>query len=363
MKDENRSRLVLVDAIKGLCIIMIILTHVSTIPQSMKKVILYPFTILPAVPCFLMLSSYIYTYIEGKTDADEWLWKWFDARRFGKRIHRLLVPYVISLLVLFAGLHLFKGVQYISPKTIWLTFLQGGRGPGGYYVVVAFGFLALFPFLRLILDHHPLEGAVCMLLIHIAFEAMCIHVWTISDKLYPRLVFHYLTQFTLGCLLFKYREKLSKSALPAVCMFVGAAYMIGLYYLDYQQILILSSATQSILPSIGVFGTLCYVLSAEKWAKAHERLLLPLCFFGRASWHILLTQEVYYYFARLFKAEARMGNLAVIILTDLLICLSVGALFYVLDERFRRFWRRLQSKGENTSNTSKKMQVMNTEKY
>ncbi len=118
-KRPARERQIMLDVMKGVCISMVILTHVSTIPVETRRRILYPFTILPAVPIFIMLSAYVYTLSAMETDPDRIIPGWFENKRFWRRIDRILVLYGVSILFLSLGIIFLLYARYIPLDSMW----------------------------------------------------------------------------------------------------------------------------------------------------------------------------------------------------------------------------------------------------
>ncbi len=150
----------MVDVMKGICIIMVMLTHVTTIPTATRKLILYPFTILPAVPMFLMLSGFVFTMTECaklKNPDDPYdVGSWFEKETFFRRFNRFLIPYLIADVLICVFLVLLCNVRWFRFETLWKIFVFGGRGPGGYYILLLFQFLILFPFMLYGFKKQPL---------------------------------------------------------------------------------------------------------------------------------------------------------------------------------------------------------------
>ena len=220
--------------------------------------------------------------------------------------------------------------------------LLGGRGPGAYYSLIVFQLLIIFPFLRHAYNRNQLATVVFLVLFHIAYETWC-KANSFSTTLYDRLIFRFFTQIALGFLLYSYYEKLRKTALPAICIIIGTIYLINIAYLHYDQVLLYGQPSRSIIAVLYSFGVLCYVLRLEKvfqfmdQTPVGHRLLAPLLYIGKASYHIMLTQMVYFYFMRLKDWESRLGSWKTALIVDLVVSLSVGCLFFCLENLARKW--------------------------
>jgi len=340
MSAEKKNHLIMVDVIKGICIIMVILTHVTTIPNDTRKLILYPFTILPAVPIFLMLSGFTFSMAEmskadNKSSYD--IAQWFDKNRFFSRFKRFFIPYLIADLSILLFLILLCNVRRFSFSTLWKIFIFGGRGPGGYYVILLMEFLVLFPFLLYGINKSPFLFSMFIVCFYIAYETLCRYVWNLEEAVYNRLVFHYILHILLGLLLYKYKEKITNSAIPLISLVIGIIYIINVYYWGYKPLLGMDAGSRKSFGILFSFGLICYLLQLEPWAKKYSVLLKPISYIGKASYHILLAQMVFFYFARYFHVEDMIGYLPVIIVFDLVMGLTSGCLFYAVDTEVRNW--------------------------
>ena len=330
----------MLDVIKGICIIMVILTHVSTIPNHVKKMILYPFTILPAVPMFIMLNAYSLSLsedrLEQKAGCVRTISDWFEKQSFFRRIRRFLIPYAVAIIILFFGMFYIKHLRHISFRSAWIIICRGGSGPGGYYVLIILQILMLFPFIRYGFNKKPFELCIFLFVLHLAFEILSKYVWGLSYTVFKSLIFRFLGQLALGLILYQNRDSLRKNAIPHIAILVGGVYIINGFYFGYKTVLSVTDINRNLIASLYSFGMLAYLLQLEPHAQKHARLLAPICYIGKASYHIMLTQMVYYYFARTVAFEERLVYLSLIVLVDLIITISVGCLFYYLDNLAHR---------------------------
>lgn len=342
--EKEEKHLKAVDVIKGLAIIMIILTHVSTIPLDLKLRIAYPYTILPAVPIFLICSGFLYLRSEqgkrcknnqkiGGGTIDNIIYSWYDKTNFMRRINRLLYAYLVQWIILMGALFLIKGKVLAAPDAL-IMFLQGGRGPGAYYVLIMFQFLVIFPFLAYAFEKSPFGTSLGCFFFMLLWE-LVVSECKISGDVYHIVIFRVIPHIVMGMLLFRYYKKAGNTAIPVVCMLIGAIYLAAIYYFGYRQQLLARDATQGPIAALFSLGVVWYTLRLEPFWEKHKKMLSPLCFLGKASWHIFLVQMVYYYFARMIKFEQSFHSLGLAIVVDLLITITVGCLFYLLEKVVR----------------------------
>jgi len=329
------ERLVMLDAVKGLCIIMVILTHVYGLSDETKRLILYPFTILPAVPMFLMLSAYSFS-LSAKKNSAFCISDYFESKRFWKRFNRFFLPFAVTFPLQIICLKTVMPAWKITIQDIYRIVSLGGRGPGGYYVAVIMQFVVLFPFLRKAFDKKPELTFCIMCAAYFLYEFLIQEFLPLSDVMRKRLILRFFPHIALGFILYDYREALRKTVIPLLSVMVGTWYILSYYYFGYQPALAANGST-GIFASLYSFGVLCYLLNLEPHASKHRKRLKPLCYLGKASYHIMLAQMTIFYFMRLKEFENRFPSVWLSILFDLVICTSTGCAFYALDCRFRKF--------------------------
>ena len=322
---------------------MVILTHVSTIPLGLKLRTAYPYIVVPAVPIFLICSGFLYLRSEldkrRKNDqeagglSENIILSWYGSSNFMRRINRLLYAYLVQWVVLIGGLFIFKGKLLQAPDAL-VMFLHGGRGPGAYYVLIMFQFLVIFPFLAYAFEKSPFCTSVGCLFFMFLWE-LVVSECKISTAVYHILILRVIPHIVMGMLLYRYWEKADKTAIPAVCMLIGAIYLTAAFYFGYNQKLFAFDEVQGPVAALYSLGIVWYALKLEPFWEKHKKMLAPLCFFGKASWHIFLVQMVYYYFARMVKFEQSFHSLGIAIVVDLLITITVGCLFYSLEKILR----------------------------
>ena len=340
MQLEKNKRILALDFIKGLCIIMVILTHVP-FTAAIKKAMLYPFTILPAVPMFLMCSVYAFSLSEDRKPDGGSIWGWFEPTAFKKRFNRLFLPYCIAIFITVVVLMIVKNMKRIAFLSVLKILLQGGRGPGSYYVVILFSLLVIFPFLYQAFHRHPTITVLGLVCAQIVYEFFC-QFWQMPQLTYNILIFRYFTHLALGFLLYTYLPQLQKSVLPGIAMAIGAVYIVAQYYFNYEPVFIYLHQNRSVIACLFSFGALCYLFKLEGILQKHRKFFAPLLYCGRASFHIMLTQMVYFYFARMVGFEEHFSNLLIVAIVDLAICLPVGCLFFWCEQQARQLWKRIK---------------------
>ena len=333
------ARLLCLDAVKAFAILAVILTHVGDIPDSVKRICLWPYTVIPAVPVFMICSIFAYCLAEDKTQGT--ILSWFSTKTFCRRAGSVLIPFMVAILATVVGICIIADASWLPLSSVFQMVMQGGKGPGAYYTLLVIQLLVVFPFLRHAYNKNHMATVVCLVVLHIGYEFLC-KTYKMDADLYQVLIFRFFTHFALGFLLYSYHEQLKGTVLPAVCILIGAIYLYYTYWGDYRQVFVYKYVSVSLIPALYSFGILCYVLHLEPLLQRVNRkligqaLLRPILHTGKASYHIMLTQMVYFYFVRRTGWEAQLGSWPIALVADVAICLAAGRIFYSADTFIRK---------------------------
>lgn len=332
-QEGGREHILALDIIKGISIVMIILTHVANIPQSVRQRVLWPFTILPAVPLFILTTVYAYSTAENKPDWS--IVSWFETKRFSRRFNRFFIPWIITIAVQIVLLFVLLGATKLSPSALMRILFLGGRGPGAYYVMLTFQILAFFPLMKYAFEKSPGRATVLFLSAQIAWEFLCTYKG-ISDEAYNILIPRFFSMLLLGFLAYYYINTFRKTVIPLLSIAIGGGFLINTYYMGFIPVLAMSQWNRTFLAGLFSFGVFLYILRLEPIFQRFRGLLSPVCYVGKASWHIMLAQMTYFYFARSLDFEARFTSLWVRALVDVIISLVLGCSFYFLESSIRK---------------------------
>lgn len=173
-----------IDYLKGICIIWIVLTHALSF--TCKDHILFDFWGCQAVPLFLLIQVFHCCKHGYKRIT--------DGYKLHKLFRRIIYPFII---IEIAAVILEMALRHDDYLLLFKAFIiQGGLGPGSYYVWI---YLELY-FLLPVVDHYILRRKNVMiicLLISIALEVLCSYVH-MHPFLYRLLFFRYFFLFYLG---------------------------------------------------------------------------------------------------------------------------------------------------------------------
>lgn len=147
------DRLLSLDILKGLAAIAVIVNHISWIGIN-KSIFLYRFWVSPAVPVFVVITSFLYSRTFIKIGFDSWYSK-ENFRHFAKRFG----PAALLILVLQFFIEVVRHSIPVS-EFIRMILIGGLYGPGGYYVSILLQFICIFPFFFKLSYQKPLLGFV-----------------------------------------------------------------------------------------------------------------------------------------------------------------------------------------------------------
>lgn len=167
---------------------------------------------------------------------------------------------------------------------------------------------------------HPILSAVLLFGFHLGFDIFS-NMLPIADGLYRLLIFRYTAFIGAGILLYNNHNKIMEKRLIVYSLMV----LSGLYiwmcnYYGYVPV-IFSKWTVTSLPT--VFWALGLVILGLKYLDKESKVAFSglLRMAGKASFHIFLTQMVYFKFVP--------GIFGVVV--NLPICIVVGIIFYHIE--------------------------------
>lgn len=316
---EDRQRVRLLDVLKGVCIVFIITTHFSW-EDGERRAMLFPYWVDMAVPLFMLVSGYVCAASMEKRGVASME----DAYRpsyTADRVLRYLVPYTMAFLletVAFVA----RGQPHRLGETL-ISFIDGGAGPGSYYVPLMLQFIFVFPLIYFPIRRNPRHGLLCAFWFNAAYEILQ-RSYGVPGGVYRLLLFRYTLLIAFGCFLYVCRDPVRPLWLT-VSLVVGAAYIYLVSYTGYQMRVMLYFRVTSFVAALYIIP-IFYVL-VRRWGHIG---CPPLEFLGRASFNIFLTQMVYYCFAS-DRVGALIGSRPLHLLANLVICLSAGTVFYLVE--------------------------------
>lgn len=207
------------------------------------------------------------------------------------------------------------------------AFLSGGYGPGSYYYPILIQLLLIYPLLYSILFNLKERGLLLLFIANLIFELLK-EPFAISAELYRLCIFRYIYLLGFGCYIGLYgfnanTVKWSNSIFAAISI----AFLIVTQYTAYTAKVFTNWTTTS-LAAIGFILPIVATLLLK--VKKIPSIFKPLFLLGKASYHIYFIQMVYYAFFNNMLAQV-LHNRWLLLLCNLIICLSIGLLFYFLE--------------------------------
>lgn len=320
-----KQRIAWIDLFKLCSICVVIFTHASW-SNTQRLEFFFPFSIDMAVPVFMLISGVIWSYSIEKHD-------FLDNYQYNilfKRWFRFTLPLLIAFLLEILIYCAFKGA--LTMRSAIVQLYLGGYGPGSYYYPIMIQLIFYFPVIYLIVQKHRAIGVFICGIINFIFE-FSVLTYGVSVSTYRLLIFRYTLLIALG--VFFYLEKkliLSKAYIKwhLVALLIGFVYIHISSYTSINTYVFEYWTTTSMLVSFWVFPFFCLVYF---WSK--DMNYYKILFLGKASYHIFLTQMVYYNFDVDGLLMEMLGiNVFFSAILSILICLPMGYLFYLVEGMF-----------------------------
>lgn len=319
------KREIQIDYLKGLAIISVILLHSLTINQ--RDIIGGTYYILQAIPVFLILVGYntVHSYLnKGVTNLKDC----YDKSSLIKKYKRILLPYIFIWI-----LELFIVVitkQPITPKSIFILFIIGGWGPGGYFVTLMVQLILIIPLLYKIAQKNRYIMLVSAFFVNILFEIFS-HYSNISNNYYRIVAFRYLFAVALGVYLALYKIKKIKLLLLGVLF--SLVYITSINYFGLN--LPVYNAWQSQNAPSFLWAFALVIVGLRKLPSKSKTIFgKSLEEIGKRSYHIFLCQALYF-----MTFVGLTAHIKVYIATpvNVIICIVLGLVFYHIETKFFKY--------------------------
>ncbi|GEK88427.1 Fucose 4-O-acetylase [Alkalibacterium putridalgicola] len=314
-----------IDIIKALAIISVILIH--GLSNATLYDILAPYYIWQTVPVFMILMGY--------NAANSFMRKGYEnlpdilARHYLlNKAERILLPF--SVIWLMQVLIQFFYFDNRNIGELLLRFLEGGYGPGSYFIPLLLQASILIPFIYLILKKQPTKMMILLFFVSLLIDLASFWL-NISGSLYRILIIRHLFSVTLGIwyALEKSTIKLKWLVIPAIA---SLAYITAVHYYNWELIVEEYWHSQH-APSY--FYVLFIIMIGMKYLEVGKESLLEKFFIliGRASLHIYLTQMFYFWFLHEHLPDFS-GFMYLLMFLTIPIASGIG--FYLLDGYLNR---------------------------
>ncbi len=286
---------------------------------------LFTLTIDKAVPIFMILSGYVYS-ISAKNKSLKELYS-FPIMK--KKFIRFTVPMAITFM-------LYLSLMWIGgkPLTLFGVFKAvaiGDYGMGAYYYNLMIEFIFLAPILHRILKRFDTNGVILIGMLNFIYEVLS-SAYGLHVALYRVIILRYLFAISLGMYIGKYRERKISPVVLVTMMVAGAIYILLPYVWEYSYRIFTydpwgRTSMVSVLyafPIIYIFLDGCKDYTSKTiFGKTVERI-------GRASYHIMYVQMIYYFVRPTF--DKVVVNLSALGYFELIVNISVTVLSGIVFE-------------------------------
>lgn len=331
--DLSKKRNSFFDLCKSVAILLVIVTHMNVFSNGLcRKTILY-FVINQAVPLFMIVSGFLLSasYCKSVCSGNMPLGRWY-ARRFLR-----LLPFCLIVLIIEA-LFIGKDVSLLH------FFLQGGDGPGAYYICCIVQVVLIFPLL------FSLHNLWYVVMLNVVYE-IAVRIFGMNPELYALLCFRYLFLICIG--IWTYRRQSAVFNNGMIPVFITGCIYLGILI-------------SGILPDDGYWlGTnllnglyigplFCFLFSRYSTVLLGGIVGWLIGIIGKSTWHIFLIQKVG--FELLWHVKIgflQIPGMRLIVLP--VVFVGIGMFFFMLEQTVVcRLSAWFESNGKNCSHCSEK---------
>lgn len=327
---KRTNRIEFLDYLKAICVIMVIITHYD---WSDKTSPFFTMVINMAVPIFMIISGYNFA-MSNQKKADGNIRKMYGWSILKPKLIRFLVPFVgICFIEMF--------ILALEEKNIhpFRIFFLGAYGPGSYYVPIMLQLLVIFPIIYTLVQRNAKLGIFLAGMANLGFE-IAVKVFEI-DKYYYRLsIGRYLLLIAFGCYLYLYPEHRIKKGQLIAMFVIGLTYIIAVFSFDAEFAIFEYWKTTAMPVAFYIFPVDIMLFRKFYHVTIPGKIGEMLTKIGKGSYHIFLVQMVYYH----FELGGKIMNAAwyIAVPFNLLITISIGILFFRIDNQFIRNMKKLK---------------------
>ena len=227
------------------------------------------------------------------------------------------------------------------------------NGPGKYFISIIFQFLLIFPFISLIYREKPKLTLISSFIVAFLFEYTASNVsFLLNDStIYCLLIIRFLPLIALSLWISDdYQLFAKRNRLIVILSALSIVYLVIIS--QFQHTIRLGSinfipmfASQNLFASF--YQILLILIGLKYIPKSKMKLSELLSLVGKSSYHIFLVQIVYFGLIHagiisLFTkyktiSELSSGHNILIIILNLLICITTGCAFYIVDNKSKLF--------------------------
>lgn len=317
-----------IDILKGLLIISVLIMH--AFPLDLLQKAFYLLHVGQAIPIFIIILGFNQA-ISFSKDEKFIINVIYYHQYLKKKIVRIIIPFILAFVI-----SLFLGFLFylIKNNTILRLnrYLIFGRlplpGPGNYFISLLLQYTLTLPILYRLFIKHPITLLISSSILSIIVE---IYGYLLSSPIrdYALNYFKFLPALFLGIWLSTNWKLNSKR-----CYYIYLSVILAFIYQIYL-ILVYEQPVSSFYQNWRGFNYLSFFYPAFIFiislhflpSIVNNKLYKLLSKPGKASYHIFLTQVIYFSFVR---SNGSFNS----ILINIVFCILLGKLFYVLDNKY-----------------------------
>lgn len=318
---------------KAFAICLVVFTHADWADTDRLSPF-FPFVVSAAVPLFMLVTGLNYARSYRRREIDS-LPAMYGPSMICRRVCALVLPFVpiflIEVLIATLKSHLGSSMVDLSPAGLFVGFVSGGWGPGGYYLPVMIQVIVVYPILYCFVRRFGWGAFAGVSLGCFSFDC----AWTalgLSPGIWRLLCFRYLPYLAFGALLalapVGSHGKAVGRGTDIALLAIGGGYLVCLTYGPVSGVLstLQSEWSGTSLPSafffMGAFGLLYarfggFASQSGKWG------LVELI--SKSTWFIFLIQSVWYFAGA--NSVFDFVPVPVAVIAHLVVCLSLGCAF------------------------------------
>ncbi len=275
-----------------------------------------------AVPIFIFLTSYNYTQSCLKSGATT-LKQLYSFESLAKKFFRLIVPYLVFAIVqLILILTLKPGYKW---GNVAISMLGGGYGPGNYYLVLMFQVILIFPLLYYFNKKRPVVTWFVCLIFYFAYNIFMTFVFpddphnvtTVGGIIYKWTVFRFVFLLDSGIYFCLNRDKIK---IYHLLILILADLIPFILSLTTSLPTIYARGIPNNFFVISIVGICLKLFKNASFGKLNG----AIAYLGKATWHIFLFQQLYFWLIGILGWRLGFGYLS------FPICFFGGLLFYTV---------------------------------
>ncbi len=334
-----------IDVLKGICILIVIIEHAKWDRNVWLKGF-FPFWDRIAIPCFMVISGYVYTKsIERNTVKG-----YYSFKNISRKLKRYLIPFlfifvlenliyfIISIpsVMSFLNTHFnYNAVDETYRFTLYnlgKALITGSYGPGNYYTPVLIQLIFLVPLLYLLIKRFRYGGLVTSFFLCLFFEVMQYSIG-LPKTVWRNLIFRHIMTIGFGIYLSLGYYKKNK-ALNLISLLTGFAYIVAHSYYRWTPAFFNNGWADVNLIACLFFCPIIAHLIGKK-----DLQFPPLEYIGKASYHVYLAQMVYYNFVKRDIMIHYFKIPYLWCLFSLVVIVTAGLCFYRLEKAIRKWYQ------------------------